>query len=147
MRSADSHLVFDLDLAKRESSENPVYYIQYAHARISSIMKHAREENVELARLAEAELTLLVVPEENELMKQISQFPSVVEMAAEKREVHRIPIFILDMVGLFHSYYNKHRVVTDNEALTLARLALVEAVRQVVENALRLLGIEAPERM
>ena len=80
-------------------------------------------------------------------MKNISRFPGVVAMAAEKREVHRIPTFILDMVGLFHSYYNKHRVVTENETLTLARLALVEAVRQVVKNALSLLGIEAPERM
>jgi arginyl-tRNA synthetase len=147
MRSTDSHLVFDLDLAKRESNENPVYYIQYAHARISSIMKHAHSQNMELSRLADAELSLLTEPEEIDLMKQIGKFPSVVEEAAEKREVHRIPTFILDMVGLFHSYYNKHRVVTEEEGLTLARLALVEAIRQVVKNALGLMGIEAPERM
>ena len=147
MRSADSHLVFDLDLAKKESNENPVYYIQYAHARISSIMKHAAENEIDLDTLADADLSLLSEPEEASLMKQISRFPSVVEAAAERREVHRIPTFILEMVGLFHSYYNKHRVVTDDEKLTLARLALVEAVRQVVKNALGLLGIEAPERM
>lgn len=147
MRTADSHLVFDLDLAKKESNENPVYYIQYAHARISSIMKHALENNVDLDSLAEASLSLLNEPEETNLMKQLSRFPSVVEGAAERREVHRIPAFILDMVGLFHSYYNKHRVVSEDESLTLARLALVEAVRQVVKNALGLLGIEAPERM
>ncbi len=147
MRSADSHLVFDLDLAKKESNENPVYYIQYAHARISSIMKHARDEHVDMRRLAEADLSLLVEPEEIDLMKTISRFPTAVEMAAERREIHRIPTFILDMVGLFHSYYNKHRVVTDDEPLTLARLALVETIRLVVKNALGILGIEAPERM
>lgn len=147
MRSADSHLVFDLDLAKKESNENPVYYIQYAHARISSIMKHAREQNVDLDQLADADLSLLTEPEEIDLMKFLARFPSVVEAAAERREVHKIPNFILDAVGLFHAYYNKHRVVGDDEPLTLARLALVEAVRQVVRNALHLLGIEAPERM
>jgi arginyl-tRNA synthetase len=147
MRSSDSHLVFDLDLAIKESNENPVYYIQYAHARISSIMKHAEEEKIDLTRLADTDLSLLVEPEEIELMKHISRFPSVVEAAAERREAHRIPTFILDMVGLFHSYYNKHRVVSDDERLALARLALVEAARQVVKNALGLLGIEAPERM
>jgi arginyl-tRNA synthetase len=147
MRSSDSHLVFDLDLAKKESNENPVYYIQYAHARISSIMKHARENETDLDKLANADLSLLSEPEEASLMKQISRFPSVVEAAAERREVHRIPTFVLEMVSLFHSYYNKHRVVTDDEKVTLARLALVEAVRLVVKNALGLLGIEAPERM
>ncbi len=147
MRSCDSHLVFDLDLAKKESNENPVYYIQYAHARISSIMKHAAEKEIELAQLSEADLSLLAEPEEIDLVRQISRFPPLVEVAAERREVHRIPAFILDMVGLFHSYYNKHRVVSDDECLSLARLALVEAVRQVVKNALGLLGIEAPERM
>ena len=147
MRSTDSHLVFDLDLAKKESNENPVYYIQYAHARISSIMKHAHSQDMDLNRLAGADLSLLTEPEEIDLMKQIGKFPSIVEEAAEKREVHRIPTFILDMVGLFHSYYNKHRVVTEEEGLTLARLALVEAIRQVVKNALGLMGIEAPERM
>ncbi|GAB4333387.1 MAG: arginine--tRNA ligase [Candidatus Abyssubacteria bacterium] len=147
MRSADSHLVFDLDLAKKESNENPVYYIQYAHARISSIMKHAKEKNIDLGRLHHADLSLLTQPEESDLMKYLARFPSVVEAAAESREVHRIPNFIQDAVGLFHAYYNKHRVVGDDEPLTLARLALVEAVRQVVKNALHLLGIEAPERM
>ena len=147
MRSSDSHLVFDLDLAKKESNENPVYYIQYAHARISSIMKHAKKENIDLTGLPEADLSLLAEPEEIELIKQLSRFSSTVEATAERREVHRIPTFILDMVGLFHAYYNKHRVVSDNEPLTQARLALVEAVRQVVKNALGLLGIEAPERM
>jgi arginyl-tRNA synthetase len=147
MRSVDSHLVFDLDLAKKESNENPVYYIQYAHARISSIMKHARENEIDLSRLAEANLSLLTEPEETSLMKEISRFPSVVENAAENREIHRIATFILELVGLFHSYYNKHRVVCEDKHLTFARLALVEAIRQVVKNALGLLGIEAPERM
>ncbi len=147
MRSSDSHLVFDLDLAKRESNENPVYYIQYAHARISSIMRHAVAEKVDLDQLADADLSLLAEPEEIELIKQISRFPSVVTATAEKREIHRIPNFILEMVGLFHAYYNKHRVVSEERELTVARLALVEAVRQVVKNALGLLGIDAPERM
>ena len=147
MRSADSHLVFDLDLAKKESNENPVYYIQYAHARISSIMKNAAENEIDLAGLAEADLSLLTEPEETSLMKEISRFPSVVENAAENREIHRIATFILELVGLFHSYYNKHRVICEDEHLTFARLALVEAIRQVVKNALGLLGIEAPERM
>jgi arginyl-tRNA synthetase len=147
MRSADSHLVFDLDLAKKESNENPVYYIQYAHARISSILKHAAEKSIDLSKLAGADLSLLTEPEEIDLMKYLSRFPSVVEAAAEKREVHRIPNFILETVGLFHAYYNKSRVVSEDEPLTLARLALVEALRLVVKNALGLLGIEAPERM
>lgn len=147
MRSHDSHLVFDLDLAKKESNENPVYYIQYAHARISSIMNHARSKGIDLNRIAEADLSLLTQPEEIDLMKYLARFPSVVEAAAEKREVHRIPNFILEVVGLFHAYYNRHQVVSDDEQLSLARLALVEAIRLVVKNALSLLGIEAPERM
>jgi len=147
MRTSDSHLVFDLDLAKKESNENPVYYIQYAHARISSIMKHAHSEGIDPGRLGEADLSLLGEPEELALMKLLGRFPDCVEATAEKREVHRIPNFILEMVGLFHAYYNKHRVVTEDEHLSLARLALVEAIRQVVSNALGLLGIEAPERM
>lgn len=147
MRSADSHLVFDLDLAKKESNENPVYYIQYAHARISSIMNHARNKGINLAGIAEADLSLLTQPEEIDLMKYLTKFPRAVEETAEKREVHRIPNFILEVVGLFHAYYNKHTVVSEDESLTMARLALVEAVRVVVRNALGLLGIEAPERM
>jgi len=147
MRSYDSHLVFDLDLAKKESNENPVYYIQYAHARISSINKHAESKGIDLGRIRQADLSLLKEPEEVDLMKYLSKFPSVVEAAAEKREVHRIPAFIMEVVGLFHAYYNKHIVVSDDERLSLARLALVEAIRQVVKNALHLLGIEAPERM
>jgi arginyl-tRNA synthetase len=147
MRSYDSHLVFDFDLAKKESNENPVYYIQYAHARISSINKHAESKGFDLRRISKADLSLLKEPEEVDLMKYLSKFPSVVEAAAERREVHRIPAFILEVVGLFHAYYNKHTVVSDDEQLSLARLALVEAVRQVVKNALHLLGIEAPERM
>ncbi len=147
MRSYDSHLVFDFDLAKKESNENPVYYIQYGHARISSINKHAQSKGIDLEKIHQADLSLLKEPEEIDLMKYLSKFPSVVEAAAERREVHRIPAFILEVVGLFHAYYNKHVVVSDNEPLTLARLALVEAVRQVIKNALHLLGIEAPERM
>ena len=146
LRRADSPVDFDLELAKRQSAENPVYYVQYAHARISSIFRKAAERGVALPE-GEVDLGPLVLPEERGLAKRVGLFPDLIEEMALSFEPHRLIPYLQDMVSLFHSYYNKHRVLTEDEGLTAARLYLVKAIRIVVRNALSLLGIEAPEEM
>lgn len=147
MRSPESQLVFDFDLAKKHSDENPVYYVQYAHARIHSILKHAEERGYAEGSWKRVDLELLNVPEEAELAKHLYRFPQEVKTSCINRDLHRVPMFLVSLVGAFHSYYNHHRVVTGNRELSLARLALVEAVRQVIHNGLAMLGISAPEKM
>jgi len=144
MRRMEAHLDFDLDLAKKQSDENPVYYVQYAHARICSILQHAQEMNVERER---SDLTLLREPEEVNLIKFLIEFPDLVRGAAESREPHRIPTYLQELAGIFHGFYHKHRVVTEDKGLTNARLDLCGAARTVLANGLRLLGVSAPERM
>ncbi len=146
LRRADSPVDFDLELAKRQSAENPVYYVQYAHARISSIFRKAAERGVALPE-GEVDLGPLVLPEERGLAKRVGLFPDLIEEMALSFEPHRLIPYLQDMVSLFHSYYNKHRVLTEDEGLTAARLYLVKAIRIVVRNALSLVGIEAPEEM
>jgi len=144
-RKAEAHLDFDIELAKRESAENPVYYVQYAHARISSILRYAREQNISMEE--RADVSLLGEPEELSLIRKLVRFPEIVETAARHLEPHRIPFYLLELATLFHNFYEKHRVVTDNIPLTMARLNLVLAVRQTLKNGLSLIGITAPERM
>jgi arginyl-tRNA synthetase len=147
MRRSNSHLDFDLELAKEASSENPVYYVQYAHARISSIMRTALEREYAIPGYDDVDLSLLVLPEEHTLVKAIDMFPELIEGSARTFEPHRIAFYCNDLASIFHSYYNKNRVVNDDVKLTKARLFLVKCVGIVLKNALTLLGVSAPERM
>jgi arginyl-tRNA synthetase len=147
MRRSDSHLDFDLELAKKQSNENPVYYVQYAHARICSIVRNAGEKGYTIPAYEEVDLRCLKLPEEVNLIKTIIRFPEVVEGAAIALEPHRLTFYLNDLAALFHSYYNKHRVLSDDESLSKARLFLIKTILTVVRNALRLLGVSAPERM
>jgi arginyl-tRNA synthetase len=147
MRRSDSHLDFDLELAKKQSIENPVYYVQYAHARICSIVRNAEEKGYTIPLYDEVDLRFLKLPEEVNLIKAIIRFPEVVEGAAIALEPHRLTFYLNDLAALFHSYYNKHRVLSDEESLSKARLFLIKTILTVVRNALRLLGVSAPERM
>lgn len=153
MRSADSHLDFDLDLAKKQSNENPVYYIQYAHARICSIFRQLAERGGKQEVLkGEALRNLLaegVLQEEAELdlLRHLAFFPEELLLAARELAPHRIARYTLELAGLFHSFYNAHRVIGVEEKLQAARLALVRGVQVVLQNALAIMGITAPERM
>ena len=147
MRSSDTHLDFDLELAKKETSENPVFYIQYAHARICSIFRTAGEKGVVWNRSNEVDLSLLVEGEEFGIIRAVLAFPEIVEKSARALEVHRISHYLLDMVSRFHGYYSRHRVISDDKALTLARLSLLDAIRITIRNGFELMGISSPEKM
>ncbi len=147
MRRSDSHLDFDLEVAKRQSVENPVYYVQYAHARISSILKMAEEKGFKMPQASEARPELLQLPEEIELIKAITRFPELIRGAAEALEPHRLTFYLNDLAGSFHSYYNKNKVLSDDFALSGARLFLVSSILAVFKNALKILGVSAPDKM
>ncbi|MDI3280263.1 MAG: arginine--tRNA ligase [Bacillota bacterium] len=159
LRSADSHLDFDLELAKRQSDENPVYYAQYAHARISSLLRQAaearvlerppaQEETLLRAGLAADEgLDRLTHPTEVELCRLLADFPEEVVLAAQRREPHRLTRYVLDVAAAFHSFYTECRVLGSEPPLEKARLLLADATRVVLRNALQILGVRAPERM
>ena len=147
MRRSDSHLDFDLELAKRQSNENPVYYVQYAHARICSIFSLAAERGYAAPSFGETDVLHLKLPEEIALIKAITRLPEVIEGAALALEPHRLAFYLIDLAGTFHNYYNKYRVVSDDRALTTARLLLLKAVRIVLSNSLNLLGVSAPQQM
>jgi len=146
-RKSDSHLEFDLDLAKKTSNENPVYYVQYAHARIASIFRNAKEAGIETGKLEEADINLLTSSEEINLIKGILGFYQVMEGSAKSLEPHRITFYLIDLVGRFHSYYNKTRVLGNDPEQTLARLWLLHMLKQVIKNSLDILGVSAPDRM
>ncbi|WP_046174614.1 arginine--tRNA ligase [Domibacillus indicus] len=146
MRSSDTHMDFDLDLAVSQSNENPVYYSQYAYARISSILRQAAEQG--LTATAEANVSLLTSDKEIDLLKKLGDFPQVVAEAADKRIPHRITNYVHELAAGFHSFYGAHKVVDkENEEASNARLALVQAVQVTLKNALRLIGVSAPEKM
>lgn len=147
-RSVDAHLDFDLDLARRESDENPVYYVQYAHARICSILREAHERGMATDDLQEADFSLLEHPDELRLMRWMADYPSEVLAAAQQRAPHRLAHLSRDLAATFHQFYGNCRVI-DEEApeLSRARLALISAARQVLRNILSLLGVSAPETM
>ena len=147
MRSSDSHLDFDLDLAKKESPENPVYYIQYAHARICSVFRTAKEQEVPTTDLTSADITLLDAAEEFALIKKILAYKACIEKSALSLEIHRIAFYLQELVSIFHSYYKQHRVVTENQELTRARLLLLDCLRNVIASGLGVLGVSAPEKM
>lgn len=145
-RRCDSPLDFDLELAKAASDENPVYYVQYAHTRLCSILREAAKAHV-AAPSPEDDLEPLDLPEEVGLVKQLALYPEVVIGAAQALEPHRLTAYLHDLAARFHGYYNRHRIISTDQALTRARLALVAACRVVIGNALGLLGVSAPERM
>ncbi|MEA5113724.1 MAG: arginine--tRNA ligase [Geobacteraceae bacterium] len=144
MRRSDSQLDFDLELAKRQNSENPVYYVQYAHARICSIFESAREKGLSPS---DSTLARLGTPEEMSLIKMLSVFPEIVAGSALCFEPHRVPYYLQELAGQFHSFYNKNRVLGEDDELTSSRLYLLECTAQVLKNGLLLLGVSAPERM
>ncbi len=146
-RRPDSHLDFDLEVAKTQSSENPVFYVQYANARINSIFKHAREKGIDTGMFSDADLSLLSAPEELRVVKKLLLYPMIFEGAAKAHEPHRITFYLQELSGMFHPYYNKCRIVVEDDSLTGARLALCEAVRIVLKEGLQVLGISAPDKM
>ncbi len=147
MRKADSQLEFDLDLATKESQENPVYYVQYGHARMCSILDQAEEKGVVKVDFADIDASLLQEPEELELLKTMSQFPAMLEGAALDLAPHKVIFYLLELAGQFHSYYNKHKVITEDIGLSQARLCLIESLRQVFRNGLAIIGLTAPVKM
>ena len=172
MRRSDTHLEFDLDLAKKRSAENPVYYVQYAHARLASLFRIARERGMTVPPVGEATLSALEQPEEMRLIKHLSGFPGMLEASARELAPHRITFYLQELAGLLHVFYYKHRVlpsrggdVEDTESdgggtfdvssesaqlsqtLTIARLVLLKQVQTVLQNGLGVLGITAPEHM
>ena len=146
-RRHDSPLEFDLAVATRQSSDNPVFYVQYAHARVASLFKNAAEQGVTVPRWAEVDFSVLTLDEEQAMVKRLLQYPDLVAGAARAREPHRVAYFLSELAGLFHPYYKAHRVITRDRATTLARLGLCAAVGQVVAGGLELLGVSAPQSM
>jgi len=146
-KSSDSHLEFDLEVAKKQSDENPVYYVQYAHARTCSILHKAEEKGLRLMPASEVGLERLTEPGAIRLIKKLLSFPEAVASAAKGRKPHLVADYLGELAGSFHSFYKDHRVISEDEPLTLARLSLVNATRIVLRNALDLLGIDHPEKM
>uniref|UniRef100_UPI004055DF83 arginine--tRNA ligase n=1 Tax=Candidatus Electronema sp. TaxID=2698783 RepID=UPI004055DF83 len=147
MRKADSQLEFDLELAKAQSQENPVYYVQYGHARLCSIERLAEERGIALPEPAGSDLSQLKEAEEYQLLKTLAAYPGLIADAAEDLAPHRLIFFLMDLAGQFHSFYNKHKVMTEDPQLTAARLCLCRGVKTVLANGLGLIGVSAPERM
>jgi arginyl-tRNA synthetase len=148
MRRSDSHLDFDLEIAKKQSNENPVYYVQYAHARICSIIRMAQQEHgIVLPVYKDINPALLNEPEEMTLIKLMARYPETIHGAAKSLEPHRITFYLNELASVFHSYYNKNKVISDNKELTAARLFLIKAISIILENALKILGVNAPEKM
>ncbi len=146
-RKCDAPLDFDVELAKAQRTENPVYYVQYAHARLASVFRKAEEAGLEFPLISEIPLERLDTPEDFRLLKLLDFFPLVVEEAAEMLEPHRITYFLLDLATALHDYYTKHRFLSEDKERSRARLALARAVKQVLAQGLNLLGVSAPERM
>lgn len=144
MRSMSSHLNFDLDLAKKQSDENPVFYLQYAHARISSILRMAREEGLQESL---ENLNLLQTPEEQNLLKKLYEFPDEVLYSAENFEPHKISTYLEEIASLFHKFYTVCRIIGSEQKLAEARIALIVAVKYVIANGLSILGVSAPDKM
>ena len=147
-RKTDSHLDFDLDVAKEQSRENPVYYVQYAHARIASVFREAVSRGMVVPLREQVAIDLLDLEEEQNIIKAMATFPEMIEEAALAYEPHRLTFYLQDLAGLLHNYYFKHRIIdAEDPARTGARLFLMKQVKTVVQSALKVLGVEAPERM
>jgi arginyl-tRNA synthetase len=143
-RSADAHMDFDMELATKESQDNPVYYLQYAHARLAGILRNATENG---KNIAQGDVHLLSTPEELTLIRQLLMLPEIVDSIVDTMEPHHLPHYTLELATAFHSFYDRCRVITDDEELTSARLKLVEAARIGLARCLALMGMTAPEKM
>lgn len=146
-RRCDSHLDFDLALAKSQSQENPVYYVQYAHARLSSIFRNAEEQKISFVKPQDVDVSLLKTPQDIKLLKQLAVFPSLIADAALALEPYRISYYLTELASQLHSYYTQYRFITEDINLTQARLLLARATRRVFRKGLDLLGVSAPEKM
>ncbi|MBI4644499.1 MAG: arginine--tRNA ligase [Deltaproteobacteria bacterium] len=146
-RRPDSHLDFDLEVAKTQSPENPVYYVQYAHARLASVFRQAAAQSIPIPEPDPALFPHLQLPEETALLKMLANYPELVEAAARNLEPHRITYFLTELASQLHSYYYKHRFISEDAALTQARLCLVKAIKTVLAHGLSILGVEASETM
>jgi arginyl-tRNA synthetase len=147
MFSSDSSMNFDIEAVKQQSMENPVYYVQYGHARLASILRKAAEADIALRPVGDADLTLLVADAETDLMRALAAIPELISAAAQARAPHRMTHVAQDLAAKFHRFYTECRVVSDDQALTQARLWLCSATKQVISNLLGLLGVSAPESM
>jgi len=147
MRKQTSHLDFDLDLAREQSEENPVFYVQYAHARVASLIRFGEDRGAKVPSPDAVDLADVTAGEARPLILLLAEFPGLIERAALAREPHRLTTYLRDVSARFHSYYHDHRIVTDDPGTTAARLFLSEATRRVLANGLTLLGVTAPERM
>jgi arginyl-tRNA synthetase len=148
MRKCEQHMDFDLDLAKSQSNDNPVYYVQYAHARVMSVFRQLQEKQLQWDQAAgNAALDALAEPHEQELILALSRYPEVLEAAAINHEPHHLTHYLRELANAFHTYYNAHIFIVADERLRNARLNLIEATRQVIANGLELLGVSAPDSM
>ncbi|MCF8054051.1 MAG: arginine--tRNA ligase [Deltaproteobacteria bacterium] len=147
LRRLDSHLDFDLEIAKRQSSDNPVYYVQYAHARACSVLRLAEEKKIDNLKWHESIPSFLTLEEEIAIIRLLISFPDVVRSSAQSVEPHRLAFFLNELASMFHSYYNKYKIISDDEETTLSRLFLVGAIKTVIKNGLTILGVSAPQRM
>ena len=134
-------------VALAQTDENPVYYVQYAHARISRVLSQFSSDEAELAKLADTDLSLLTAPREASLLAKLAEYPEMLEKALDELGPHQVAFYLRDLAGELHSYYNAERVLVDDEALKRARLALYLATRQVIRNGLSLIGVSAPAQM
>jgi arginyl-tRNA synthetase len=146
-RRPDAHLEFDLEVAKQQSNDNPVYYVQYAYARLASVFRQAAAQGIEVQTLDPARFPRLTLPEELSILKMLANYPELVEGAARNLEPHRITYFLTELAAQLHSYYYKHRFISDDVELTQARFWLVKGVKTVLAHGLGVLGVEAPETM
>ncbi len=148
MRKSDQHMDFDLDLAMSQSSDNPVYYVQYAHARICSVLRQCAEKNIVFERDAtKANLTVLTQDAEQKILRQLAKYADQILGSAQKREPHHIVTYVRELAQNFHSWYNSSQFIVDDEVVRNARLLLALAVQQILQNALKILGVSAPEKM
>ena len=147
LRKGDQHLDFDLELARSNSNDNPVYYVQYAHARIGAVLRQLAERGLKYEQPEPDALAVLAEHPELDLAAALARYPELVESAAESFEPHQIAYYLRELASQFHAYYNSHPFLVDDAALRNGRLTLVLAVRQVLRNGLRILGVSAPEQM
>ncbi|MDP6181468.1 MAG: DALR anticodon-binding domain-containing protein, partial [SAR86 cluster bacterium] len=144
-RKADQHLEFDLELAKEQSKDNPLYYIQYAHARICSVFNKVEYDLEEGHK--NVNLSLLTSEKEIEIQKQLATFPALIEKAAKSNDPHLICYYLKDLASLFHSYYNSEKFIIEDSSLMISRMFLLKGVKQVIFNGLEILGVSSPEAM
>jgi arginyl-tRNA synthetase len=148
MRKSEQHMDFDMDLAKSQSNDNPVYYVQYAHARICSVLLQAAEQQIAIENDPSAvDYACLTEPQEQSLLTNLAKYPEIIETSALNEEPHQLTHYLRELATDFHTYYNAHKFLINDVALRNARLQLILATRQVLRNGLGLVGVSAPEKM